>query len=95
MAMQVRVECINKYPRQDPHRHITHIGGTNPGGDRWKLTEEEAIAGMREGKWDFYVHVGTHTVRVIIARAQSGRDYLKTEADGYRPDNLLSLPECP
>jgi hypothetical protein len=93
--MAIRVECIKKYPRQDPHRHITDIGGTNADGTRWKLTEEAAIDGIRAGKWDFYVHVGTHTVRVIIARAASGRDYLKTEADGYRPDNLLALPECP
>jgi hypothetical protein len=25
----------------------------------------------------------------------SGREYLKTEADGVKPDNLLSLSECP
>jgi hypothetical protein len=24
-----------------------------------------------------------------------GRRYLKTEPDGVRPNNLLSLPECP
>ncbi len=93
--MAIRVECINKYPRQDPHRHITHIGGTNPDGSRWKLTEESAIEGIRADKWDFYVHAGNRTVRVIIARSAAGHDYLKTEADGYRPDNLLSLPECP
>lgn len=57
--MSIQVECINKYPRQDPHRHITHIGGRNPDGTRWKLTEEAAIQGIREGKWDFYVQVGT------------------------------------
>jgi hypothetical protein len=93
--MDVRVDCINKYPRQDPHRHITHIGGANPDGSRWKLSEEAAIEGIRAGKWNFYVHVGTHTVRVIIARSAAGHDYLKTEADGYRPDNLLALPEGP
>jgi len=93
--MSIRVECINKHPRQDPHKHITHIGGRNPDGSRWRLSEEEAIAGIRAGKWEFHVHVGTRTVRVLIARSQAGHDYLKTEADGYRPDNLLSLPECP
>jgi hypothetical protein len=93
MANAYRITCINKYPRQDPHRHITHIGGVD--GNRWKLSEQEAIDGIRQGKWTFYVHVGTHTVNVVIARSAAGHDYLKTEADGYRPDNLLSLPECP
>jgi hypothetical protein len=34
-------------------------------------------------------------VNVIIARGPSGREYLKTNADHYKPDNLLALPECP
>jgi Protein of unknown function (DUF3892) len=95
MANQVRVECINKYPRNDPHRHITHIGGVNPDGGRWKLSEEDAIAGMKADKWAFYVSVGGHTVAVNIARSPMGREYLKTTADHYKPDNLLALPECP
>src|SRR6266699_2631860 len=35
--------------------------------------------------------VADHPVRVIIARSAAGHDYLKTEADGYRPDNGLRL----
>lgn len=95
MAARIRIECINKHPRQDPHKHIANVGGRNPDGSSWKLSEERAIEGMQAGKWEFYVHVGSHTVEVIIARSAAGNDYLKTEADGYRPDNLLSLPECP
>lgn len=94
MADSVRVTCITKPDRNNPHRHITHIGGTNPDGTRWYLTEEDAIDGIKRGKWQFYVHAGGRSVWVIIERAPSGREYLKTEADGYRPDNLLSLPEC-
>lgn len=94
MAIQVRVMCINKPDRYDPYRHITHIGGINPDGGRWRLTEEEAIAGIRRGDWNFYVQAGGRTVWVTIERGPSGREYLKTEPDAYRPDNLLSLPEC-
>jgi hypothetical protein len=93
--MAVRIECINKADRYNPDRHITHIGGRNSDGTPWKLSEEDAIQGMRQGKWTFFVHAGGRTVNVVIARSAQGRDYLKTEADGYRPDNLLSLPECP
>ena len=94
MAQRVRIDCINKNPRYDIHHRITHVGGANANGTRWKLSEDDAIAGIRAGKWSFYVHVGNHTVDVVIARAQSGRDYLKTVDDAYTPDNLLSLPEC-
>lgn len=94
MAQRVRVDCITKPDRNNPHRHITHIGGPQPDGSgRYKIEEERAIQGITDGTWSFYVHVGTHSVNVVIER-HLGREYLKTEADGYRPDNLLSLPEC-
>jgi hypothetical protein len=95
MAISVRIECINKADRFNPHKHITHIGGRNADGTPWKLTEEEAIQGVHNGKWSFYVHRAARTVSVIVARSREGREYLKTEDDGYIPDNLLSLPECP
>jgi hypothetical protein len=86
--------CINKPDRYDYYRHITHIGGVNPDGSKWHLSEEEAIAGIRRGEWTFYVEGGGRTVWVTIEKGPSGREYLKTEPDGYREDNLLSLPEC-
>jgi hypothetical protein len=33
-------------------------------------------------------------VNVIVA-THNGNKYIKTEADGIHPDNLLALPECP
>jgi hypothetical protein len=96
MATRVKVECINKRDRSNHYERIKAIGGRNGDGSRWKLSEEDAIAGIRAGKWQFYVERPTgHVVNVIIARSQFGHDYLKTEADGERPDNLLALPECP
>lgn len=94
MAGNVQIKCINKSNRQDPHDRIHSIGGTNPDGTRWKLTEDQAIAGIESGKWRFYVSVNGKSVWVVIA-SRLGRKYLKTEADGEHPNNLLSLPECP
>jgi Protein of unknown function (DUF3892) len=94
MAQRVRIDCITKADRYDPHRHITHIGGPQPTGTgRFKIPEEGAIQGIKDGTWSFYVQAGGRTVDVVIER-HSGREFLKTESDGYRPDNLLSLPEC-
>lgn len=95
MAVKCEVQCINKTDRYNPHERIKNIGGKNADGTRWKLSETDAIAGIEQGKWSFYVTRGGHTVDVIIATSQYGHKYLKTTADGERPDNLLSLPECP
>jgi len=96
MALEVRIDCVNKSDRYNPHERIRNVGGINPDGTRWKLTEDEAIRGIHSGKWTFYVErpVG-HKVYVIVAVGPYGREYLKTEADGEHPNNLLSLPECP
>jgi hypothetical protein len=52
------------------------------------------MANIENGTHSYYVSVGGRTVAVIVA-VHNGRKYLKTEADGYSPDNFLALPECP
>ena len=94
MAEIVQVQCINKSDRFNPHERIKNIGGIH-NGKRWKLSESEAIAGIEAGKWRFFVSVDGKSVWVVIAVSRYGNKYLKTEADGEQPDNLLSLPECP
>lgn len=90
-----QVRCINKSDRSDPHERITHIGGINNNGTTWKITQQEAIDGIENGKWSFHVSVNGRTVDVIVAVSRYGNKYIKTEADGEHPNNLLSLPECP
>lgn len=91
--MAYRIDCINKDDHYNPHERIQNVGGPNDDGTRWRITLDEAINGILEGRWSFYVHAGGRSVNVIVAEHE-GRKYLKTEADGYSPDNLLSLPEC-
>lgn len=94
MADNIRIRCIKKTNRTDPHDRIYGIGGVNPDGKRWYLSTEEAITGIESGRWRFYVAENGNSVWVIVA-TRDGRKYLKTEADGAHPNNLLSLPECP
>lgn len=94
MAIDAQVHCINKRNRPGPHERIQNIGGVNSDGQRWKLTEDAAIEGMKAGRWTFYTNVNGRRANVRIGH-HLGHEYLTTEPDGQQPNNLLALPECP
>jgi Protein of unknown function (DUF3892) len=90
-----RVDCVNKTDRYNPHERISNVGGPNPNGSRWRLTQPDAIDGIESGRWSFWVErPPAQHVEVVVAISQYGHKYLKTTADGEQPDNLLALPEC-
>jgi hypothetical protein len=94
MADTFQVRCINKTDRYNAHERIKNIGGFD-NNKAWKISQEEGIRGIESGKWRFFVSVAGKSVWVVVATSRYGHKYLKTEADGEQPDNLLSLPECP
>lgn len=94
MTQDVEIKCINKTNRTDPHERISHIGGVNPDGTRWKMTEAAAITSIENGTYKFWSQGGGRRVSVIIAVSAAGHKYLKTQSDGIQPNNLLALPEC-
>ncbi len=89
-----QVTCVHKTDRYDPHDRIRGIGGLNSNGTKWYASQERAITWIENGQYEFFVRVGGREVRLIVAMSRFGNKYLKTEADGEQPNNLLSLPEC-
>lgn len=94
MTSTAEIKCINKNPREDAYRAITHVGGYVT--SQWKLTLADAIDKIERREWEFYTTSPQgHRRKVVVAVSRFGNKYLKTEADQDTPDNLLSLPECP
>jgi hypothetical protein len=88
-----RVTCKEKHSL---YERIVSIGCAEVGtGSQVRFTEDEAINRIERGIDSFFVERPEgHRVAVIVAERE-GRKYLKTETDGEKPDNLLSLPDCP
>lgn len=85
-----RITCINKDDRQNPYERIKFVGlgGTE------KYTQQQVVRWIDGGEHKFYVERGGKRANVITATSPYGNRYIKTEADGSEPNNLLSLQEC-
>ena len=95
MSTGMEIQCIQKSGRYNPYERILSIGGVDPDGKPWNMSEDFAIDGIKNGKYRFYVNLGNRSVDVIIAKSRHGHEYLKTHADGEEPTSLLGLPDCP
>lgn len=86
-----QITCITKRgDHYNPHERISHIGNQAEG---WRRTEESAIRLIESRSDSFYTMVNGRQAEIVVA-AYGSRKYLKTESDGYAPNNLLSLREC-
>ena len=95
MAADIRVQCINKTDRTNHYERIRNIGGINADRTSWRVSEDRAIALMKAGEFTFYTLVNNVRANVRIGFHHLKSEYLTTEPDGYQPNNLLALPECP
>lgn len=83
------VTCITKVEHSSPYQRISHIGGHG-----WRFTHEEAIQGIQNEQYVFYILLkGEKTVELTIGLYED-IIYLKTAVDGAHPNHLLRLPEC-
>lgn len=95
MATRHRVRCIHRTDRPEPPARVHAIGGANRDGSAWKLTQAEAVRGIDDGRWAFYLEgAAGGQVELVVAIDRLGRRYLRTAEDGDEPASLLALPEC-
>ena len=95
MPSRHQICCIGRSDRVNHDRRIRILGGVNADGARWKISEENAIAGIEAGQWRFYLSRDGRDVEIVVATSRYGGKYLKAADDlGLHPDTLLALPEC-
>lgn len=85
-----QVTCTKK-DGSDLDRRLDGIGGSFG-----YLDIDTAITQIESRVNRFYCSAAGSSVWVIVGRhPQSGRKYLTTEGDGFPPNNLLALRDCP
>lgn len=91
------VVCITKHPTHtDPHNSIQYIGtnlsstGTT-NSKTWPLAD--VVKAIEAGD-TFYCHDKKGDQVKCEVATHNGHKYVKTKADGIKPDNLLSQKEC-
>ena len=90
--MNIITCATKKGPNYDPYERITHLGGYSSKGN-FVIPSEEMIRKIESGKYSYSVDKDGKKVQIVVA-TRNGRKYLKTEADGFEPNNLLALGDC-
>ena len=94
MGSRHQICCIGRSAFLNHHQRLRMLGGVNPDGSRWKITEAAAIAGIEAGQWQFFISRAGQELDVLVATSRYGSKYLKTAEDGLQPESLLALLDC-
>lgn len=89
----VRITCITLSSPNRGYEYITHVGSPQFARN-W--TVAEVVQSIDNNSNTFYVQDQATGKRadVGVVREAGKRPYIRTHADGYYNDNLLSLPSC-
>ena len=92
----VKIKCITLSGTNRIHEHITHVGSDQftPAGTKW--TVEDVIYSIEHRLHTFYVtdSNGKRADVGVVDPKDGRKKYIRTYADGYYNNNLLSLPIC-
>ena len=91
--LSIRIDCVTRTDRVSRHHRIRAVGGRGRDGERWRLSEEAAIAAIENERATFYIERDGGRLQVVVAEGL-GKRYLKTESDRESPDLLLALSSC-
>lgn len=93
MPSRYDVTAVCKAEGRNSFETVTHLCGESYDGSEWQITMEDAVEGVRCGRFEFVVQSEDgkqHELR--IAMSPYARYYLKADKDRGEPRTLLSLP---
>ncbi len=77
----------------NPYETVTHLCVTSYDGNVWRIPIDDAIEGIRCGRFEFFVPNREGQKKPLrIARSPYSRYYLKTDTDRREPVTLLNMP---
>jgi hypothetical protein len=86
----IQIRYTHKLPsHHDAHKRILGVASQTK-----YYQQREVLADISSGHNSYYVMVNGKRANVVRA-IHNGDAYIKTEPDGYAPNNLLNLPEPP
>lgn len=95
MARYLRIRCVVKTDRPNPHERIQAICGVKPDGSHWTLTQDNAVSEIEDGISMFYIERARgKRLEVVVTMDFHANKYLKAVADSDQGDELLYLPVC-
>jgi hypothetical protein len=91
MANEREVTCTKKEhsSKHSEDKYISHVGGAG-----FNETEDAAIRQIRAETYSYFTKVDGKRAEIHICNGKK-REFLKTKADDYKPNNLLNLKDCP
>lgn len=96
--MSVEITCITKDGgnHYNPYEAIERFGWYNPyNGQKGFANMSEMIDFLEKGNKAYVVDPLDKNDRAYLeVQERNGTKFVRTIADGERPDNLLELPEC-
>lgn len=93
MPSRYDVTAVCKAEGKNSFETVTHLCGETYDGSMWRITMEDAVEGVRCGRFEFMVKTedgSSHRLR--IAMSPYARYYLKADRDKAEPRTLLGLP---
>tara|TARA_R110002020_G_scaffold384475_4_gene595452 strand:+ start:885 stop:1184 length:300 start_codon:yes stop_codon:yes gene_type:complete len=87
------IHFIQRDKKSKESLQILKIGGVNNTGQRWAISTNEAIEGIRSGQWELFVLSSQNEIPVRIKQEENQTPLLIAQGDGYLHNLLEDLPE--
>ena len=89
MATKHEVTSISRTLAPNGLEMISYIGGNGNESRSWKISQQEAITGIENNIWEFFIKQGSKTHNLIVCVCPLGTKCLKIEEECLEPSHVL------